>query len=507
MIPSYYFKEKIVKMGKWALLPLDCENWHGEHTALYYKKVFGFTKESLLICFVDETLAQNAYFPQSYFDLLYAFLRRVNVKDPKGLEKRLLPFYAIRTKAKKEIPKIAVRNYKKLTNVELIRLYKKNRDWAHRVTVHDQFGWTAEEYWPPIMKKILTEVYGISVDSSEYYRVLFILTKPEEISTTLEEKRSVLKEAIAVQQKKKSVEHAAKKLARSYGWMPVFTYGEPWEAKYYATELRELIEKNQNTLEHEYEILKQYRAIRNSEFRAVVKQYGITKKDLQTFLDFGLALDTRNEAEYLVSLAGFYVLPIYREMARRLSISVKQLRCLYEDEIISALQGKLDAEKRLREKGKVIGWGFEKGTARRVNFTEAEAKRLFASIEKRVTNLQGNDEHQGVCASPGTARGIAKIVRSPTENGKVKSGDILITHSTTVDYLPAMKKAAAIVTEVGGLTCHAAVVSREFGVPCVVGLKNATGIFCDDDFVEVDAEHGTVHLLRKGRGSPPSEES
>lgn len=76
--------------------------------------------------------------------------------------------------------------------------------------------------------------------------------------------------------------------------------------------------------------------------------------------------------------------------------------------------------------------------------------------------------------------------------GKVKQGDILITHATTVDYLPPMKRAAAFVTEIGGLTCHAAVVAREFGVPCVVGLKNAMANFKDGDMVEVDANKGIV---------------
>ena len=95
-----------------------------------------------------------------------------------------------------------------------------------------------------------------------------------------------------------------------------------------------------------------------------------------------------------------------------------------------------------------------------------EASRFFKYLNKTSTNLQGNIEGAGLCASPGKAQGKAKIIHYPKENNKVEKGDILIVNSTTVDYLPAMKRAAAFVTEVGGLTCHAAVVAREFGVPC-----------------------------------------
>ncbi|MCU0680490.1 MAG: PEP-utilizing enzyme, partial [Planctomycetes bacterium] len=85
---------------------------------------------------------------------------------------------------------------------------------------------------------------------------------------------------------------------------------------------------------------------------------------------------------------------------------------------------------------------------------------------------------------------------SPIENDKVQEGDILITYSTTVDYLPAMKKAAAILTEVGGLTCHAAVISREFGIPCVVSLRGVMTDFKDGDEIEVDANKGIVKKIK-----------
>ena len=79
----------------------------------------------------------------------------------------------------------------------------------------------------------------------------------------------------------------------------------------------------------------------------------------------------------------------------------------------------------------------------------------------------------------------------------MKSGDIIVTTMTTPDYLMAMKMAAAIVTEEGGLTSHAAIIARELGIPCIIGTKIATQVFKNGDMVEVDAEKGVVRIIAR----------
>jgi len=494
-IPSYYFKEKFVKMGKWVLLPADSENWHGPHTSEYFKKIFGFGKGTTIIQTLDNDL-QHAYFPKFYVKKIYTFIYNTNKSNYLALANILKSFYKLKDKAKREIPKIAVADFSKISTKKLIDLYRKNRDWAHRVTPYDQFGWVAEDYWNLVMERILVKKLKLSKGSPEYYRVLFILTKPEEISTTLEEKRDVLAQAIKLKIKKQSISRASIILAKKYGWMPVFTFGIPWDKKHYINELSQLVKKPISFLKEEHNKLIKYSLIRNNDLQAVVKKCHINEKDLQIFVDFGLTLDARNEAEYLVSLAGYYLLPMYDEIARRLALSVKQVRFMYENEIVAALWGKLDYHKSLSAKGSIIGWGYNRQMNKRFEFTSREARKFFDHVESYVKNMQGGEEGQGLCANNGVARGKARIVLLPSDNSKVKQGDILITHATTVDYLPAMKKAAAFVTEVGGLTCHAAVVSREFGVPCIVGFKNATKKFKDGDLVEVDAGKGLLKKIK-----------
>ncbi len=101
----------------------------------------------------------------------------------------------------------------------------------------------------------------------------------------------------------------------------------------------------------------------------------------------------------------------------------------------------------------------------------------------------------GTCACPGLAQGRVRIINRPEDMGKMRVGDVLVSTATTPNIVAAMKKASAIITDEGGLTCHAAIVSRELGTPCVVGTKIATKVLRDGDRVEVDATKGIVRRL------------
>ncbi len=109
----------------------------------------------------------------------------------------------------------------------------------------------------------------------------------------------------------------------------------------------------------------------------------------------------------------------------------------------------------------------------------------------------------GAGASPGIGTGTVKILKSPKEIGKIGRDDVLVAPMTSPDYVPAMKKASAIITDEGGQTSHAAIVSRELGIPCVVGSKNATKILKDGQIVTVNGESGQVFM---GSGIKKSDE-
>ncbi len=118
---------------------------------------------------------------------------------------------------------------------------------------------------------------------------------------------------------------------------------------------------------------------------------------------------------------------------------------------------------------------------------------------ERPSNPSGGDSSEqaplvrGFGAAPGIAGGIARILRGAEEMDRIQAGEVLVTTMTTPDMVPAMSRASAIVTDEGGMTCHAAIVSRELGVPCVVGTRDATKKVAEGSEVTVDGKTGSVY--------------
>lgn len=131
--------------------------------------------------------------------------------------------------------------------------------------------------------------------------------------------------------------------------------------------------------------------------------------------------------------------------------------------------------------------------------TTLPGKSKKKSIKTGMGNVASARSHilTGAPASPGIATGYVRLIKSAKEIGKIKSGDILVSKMTSPDFVPAMKKAAAIVTDQGGQTSHAAIVSRELGVPCVVGTKEATTKLKENLLITVDGGKGMVYLGSK----------
>lgn len=106
-------------------------------------------------------------------------------------------------------------------------------------------------------------------------------------------------------------------------------------------------------------------------------------------------------------------------------------------------------------------------------------------------------EIKGIIANPGKVKGIVKVILGRSDFHKFKDNEIIVTTMTSVDFVPLMKRAAAFVTNEGGITSHASIVSRELNKPCIIGTKIATKILKDGDLVEVDANKGIVKILKR----------
>lgn len=127
--------------------------------------------------------------------------------------------------------------------------------------------------------------------------------------------------------------------------------------------------------------------------------------------------------------------------------------------------------------------------------SDPEEQKQFIAKYLGVQDWSTQTEVRGQVACKGIVRGRARVMFNTNENDAMQTGEVLIANMTHPDYMPAIRKAAAIVTDEGGIVCHAAVISRELKIPCVIGAQNATRIFATGDMVEVDADQGIVKKI------------
>jgi phosphohistidine swiveling domain-containing protein len=112
-----------------------------------------------------------------------------------------------------------------------------------------------------------------------------------------------------------------------------------------------------------------------------------------------------------------------------------------------------------------------------------------------ITEADGK-EVKGIVASKGIARGVVKVIYGAEDFHKMEKGNVIVTSMTRPDFAPILPLSSAIITNEGGVTCHAAIISREMKIPCVIATRNATAVLKDGDMVEVDAEKGIVKIIK-----------
>ena len=127
-----------------------------------------------------------------------------------------------------------------------------------------------------------------------------------------------------------------------------------------------------------------------------------------------------------------------------------------------------------------------------------EDERIWLVQTRPITTLRDGSEESGTFlvsglgAAPGIAVGRARVLESPDDGPQLEAGEVLVARMTNPDWVPTIRRASALVTDGGGMTCHAAIVARELGVPCVVGTRQATKVLRTGELITVDGRRGKV---------------
>ena len=223
----------------------------------------------------------------------------------------------------------------------------------------------------------------------------------------------------------------------------------------------------------------------------LIKKLKLEPKWKQIFEVFGDFMMTKIYRRYAQLFALHRMDKVLKEIAKRKFLTLKQVKFMLKREVEQLLLNNVCDPTTLLARANGCVYYVEKGFEEVYVGEEAEA--LVAKTVKEIDDSV--NQLKGEVGCPGYAKGRVKIIIRAEDMHKMDKGDILVSIATDPDIVPAMKKAAAIVTEQGGVTSHAAIVSRELGIPCVIGTKVATKVFKDGDLIEVNANSGVIKKI------------
>ncbi len=336
----------------------------------------------------------------------------------------------------------------KTSDQELILFYEQFVSYFDDYIMHLWYGF----YLPEIVSDLFQELLKKKIPSSKINEAIETYSIPSQ-------KAAVLKISQFFSQEKDK-EKRIQYIKKNYPWlMSTDPFTQPSDDKWiesYVSSFGIQAKKSMKSLGLEHEpLIKIYQDV----------LYLKDKRD-----------EYRREAFY-------FILPLLKEISRRKGISLIGLGYLLPDELNSSDLGLMIEQ---RKEGYII----------EINGKERVIEGGKSVISKFIQTQQANDSTiKGIIGCPGFIKGRVQIIHHKKDLASFKEGNILVATTTNPDYIPAMQKASAFITDEGGITCHAAIVARELKKPCIVGTKIATKTFKNGDLVEVDAEKGIVRKL------------
>lgn len=406
-------------------------------------------------------------------------------------------------------------DFKKLSNQELNKWYNmlfwtevKAVSWAYIV---DCFLTSGAEDW---LRNLIPEELKDKISPKKLLKIIEVLTSPVRDSFVNEEKISLLKIAVSINKEARlnklakgkklqellkeikkypKIQNSLKKHRDNYHWIEnSYAKAHNFPVKYFIQKIIDLFKDSidiKKELKIETERTKKNKEAKEKTF----KQYKVSQR-LKNIIHnaevFTYMQDTRKQG---VLRLNHFLFQFIKELTRRTKISKQEALYVIEPEIKDILlKGKINRrELKARIKKSFM---FISTNGYNILFGKGAEQ-----IDMRVfyKDLGFINEARGTVASPGEVQGKVRVLKSNLEISKFKKDEILVTNNTTPEFVPAMKKAKAIITEQGGITTHAAIISRELDVPCIIGVKDATRIFKTGYLVEVDTSQGLVKIIKK----------
>lgn len=335
--------------------------------------------------------------------------------------------------------------------------------------------------WEERLNEIMKEEKTVKLSSTEVKTLLL----PDEMSYVQEEEASLLKIKLGLS--KKTVEQHQQEFfwyTNNYGHIEV----KP--ISHFLERLQEIHNAHERLNEINQRLEQTQRAKQK-----ILKRYDLPPKTL-LFLQFIALLAKRRDVRKRCQAKGNVLLKRFlKEIGRRRGIDYHLFEQLSAHDIVDDIFSKKEKELEAIAYKSCGLYDYKHGS---FVWYGKDAEEIKAVYDQTIA--MESSEMKGMPACNGKAKGRVRVIISVKDFSRMEKGNILVTYNTRPEFVPIMKKASAIVTEEGGITCHAAVVSRELEIPCIVGVKAATKRLRDNDLVEVDATNGVVKKITEDSG-------
>jgi phosphoenolpyruvate synthase/pyruvate phosphate dikinase len=283
----------------------------------------------------------------------------------------------------------------------------------------------------------------------------------------------------------------------NFCWTPYNWEGPANDINYYIETISSVVRSGED-VKQELEKIKSRGEEASLEQKRLVRDLNIDSKHellLKIASDIMLLKSIRKDCMYKGAWASE---KMYEEIGKRLGLTTHEARFIFYFEMKDAILSKKINTDLIKSRVKEVVLHQRAGKPDIVlHGDEAYSFVEFLSVKRPDYKVK---EIKGQIAYPGKVIGTVKYVNTPEMMNKMENGDILVAYATQPNLLPAMKKASAFVTDFGGITCHAAIVAREWKIPCIIGTKIATKVLKDGDEVEVNADKGIVRIIKKKNG-------
>lgn len=401
-----------------------------------------------------------------------------------------------------------IKKAKKTSRLNLSKLTKKEiyhflRDLVKEFSEFVPFLMVPFSVETLLEKEIKSFLGNLNVKLSQKEKIRKELLEPVEVAS----KEQIEQLELAAKVKKYGWNTQSRRnlerLTLNYCWLPMYSLTEEPFDKEYFKQIIECILKSTKDPLREIETLRKQVRLKGKKLNDLLKKLKVSMSFKRAVFLYQSFLRLRLYRVNVFRQFNFYHLPLLHELASRMDLKGEEIKYLTYDEMLSWLKHgygkKFDySYESLRKEiaKRMSGWAvlMWKGKIKIIS----GVKNIIETMERYRIVAPGPTMVKVVKGKPacrGRVTGRVKIVRKLSELNKVEKGDVLVTKMTTPDCMIAVHKAAAIVTDEGGVTCHAAIVSREFNIPCIIGTKNATQILSDNDLVEVDANEGVVRVV------------